>query len=286
MFACRRAPGARSVELAQHINGPLNRSQWGTQGRPMVFVHPNPFDHTCWLYQMAHLQTWFRCISIDLPGYGRSPTASPGLTMPDVAQACWEAVDNVTDEPAVLVGLSVGSNVILHMHAQQPERTLAMIHTGCSYRPVKDFAFRRQAQYSERGIGFRREHAFVGFSPEFGRSRLANYFVDMLVERNQWADATTIVEMFGALSEPDPEWLHSQVRCPMLIITGSEDNSHQAAFALQQRVPGCDLVTIEGAGHACNMEQPWEWDHHALNFLSRLSLCDVQSASVAEGVET
>jgi hypothetical protein len=28
----------------------------------------------------------------------------------------------------------------------------------------------------------------------------------------------------------------------MLIITGSEDNSHQGAFALQQRVPGCELV--------------------------------------------
>jgi pimeloyl-ACP methyl ester carboxylesterase len=131
----------------------------------MVFVHPNPFDNTCWMYQTAHFQTWFRCISIDLPGYGRSPTASPGLTMPDVAQACWEAVDDVTDEPAVLVGLSVGSNVVLHMHAQQPERTLAMIHTGCSYRPVKHFAFLRKAQYTEHGIDFRREHAFVGSVP-------------------------------------------------------------------------------------------------------------------------
>jgi pimeloyl-ACP methyl ester carboxylesterase len=100
--------------------------------------------------------------------------------------------------------------------------------------------------------------------------------VDTLVERNQWADAPTIAEMFGALSEPDPDWLHANVRCPMLIITGSEDNSHQAAFALQQRVPGCQLVTIQGAGHACNMEQPWEWDRHALAFLSHLSLHETE----------
>jgi pimeloyl-ACP methyl ester carboxylesterase len=270
--------------MAQHINGPLNWEQWGKRGRPMVFVHPNPFDHTCWLYQMAHLQTWFRCIGIDLPGYGHSPTASAGLTMPDVAQACWEAVDNVTDEPAVLVGLSVGSNVVLHMHAQQPDRTLAMIHTGCSYRTVKDFAFRRKAQYTEQGIAFRREHAFVGLSKAFGQSPLGEYFVNMLVERNQWADAPTIAEMFGALSEPDPDWLHTNVRCPMLIITGSEDNSHQASFALQDRVPGCELVTIQGAGHACNMEQPWEWDRHALAFLERLSLLQTEAPTAAAGL--
>jgi pimeloyl-ACP methyl ester carboxylesterase len=263
--------------MTHHINGPLNWEQCGKRGRPMVFIHPNPFDHTCWLYQMAHLQTWFRCIGIDLPGYGRSPTASPGLTMQDVAQACWEAVDNVTDEPAVLVGLSVGSNVVLHMHAQQPERTLAMIHTGCSYRPVKDFAFRRKAQYTEQGIAFRREHAFVGLSTAFGQTPLGTYFVDMLVERNQWADAPTIAKMFGALSQPDPDWLHANVSCPMLIITGSEDNSHQAAFALQERVRGCELETIRGAGHACNMEQPWEWDRHALTFLSRLSLVPAEA---------
>lgn len=46
--------------------------------------------------------------------------------------------------------------------------------------------------------------------------------------------------MFGSLYEADPDWLHANVRCPMLIITGSEDNSHQAAFELQQRVLGSD----------------------------------------------
>ena len=249
----------------------------------MVFVHPNPLDHTCWLYQMAHLQTWFRCIGIDLPGYGRSPTASAGLTMPDVAQACWEAVDEVTDESVVLVGLSVGSNVILHMQAQQPERTGAMIHSGCGYRPVKEFAFERQARYAERGIAFRREHAPADFSSSFRDSALGRYFVDMFLERDQWADAPTIAEMFHALSVPDPDWLFTSVRCPMLVLTGSEDNSHQAAFALQARVQGCELITLDGAGHACNMEQPWAWDQHALGFLAKHGLLAVGSRESGVG---
>lgn len=272
--------------MAEHIEGPLNWERLGKEGRPLVFVHPNPMDYSCWVYQMAHLSTWFRCIGIDLPGYGRSPRAQPGLTMPDVARACWEAVDQVTGDAAILVGLSVGTNVVLHMTDQRPAQTLAVVVSGASYRPVKEFAFKRAAQYQELGVGFRREHALEDYSPAFRETPMGQYFADLFAERNPWADAATIVEMFLALGQPDPDWLHAGVKVPMLIITGSEDNSHQAAFALQEKVRGCELVTMEGAGHACNMEQPWLWDAHFLRFLTKHGLFDGQAAALAnDGVK-
>jgi pimeloyl-ACP methyl ester carboxylesterase len=43
---------------------------------------------------------------------------------------------------------------------------------------------------------------------------------------------------------------------------------------LQKRVAGCELITIGGAGHACNMERPWEWDALALEFLREHRLFD------------
>lgn len=265
--------------MAQHIDGALNSEQLGKTGRPIVFVHPNPYDHTCWLYQMAHFSTWFRCIGIDLPGYGRSPTATAELTMPDVAQACWEAVDGRTDEPAILVGLSVGSNVILHMAQQRPKQTLAMIHSGCSYRPVKDFTRTRIRQYAEQGVAFRRQHTLEVISPAFGATDLGHYFSNLFVERNRYYDVQTIIDMFRALGQTDPESLFD-IPCPMLIITGSEDNSHAASFDLQKKVGGCELITMEGAGHACNMEQPWLWDRWAAGFLAKHGLFE-EGAMVA-----
>ncbi|HLY65628.1 MAG TPA: alpha/beta hydrolase [Chloroflexota bacterium] len=254
---------------------PLYYEQLGKFGPPFAFVHPNPFDRSCWLYQMAHLSTWFRTIGIDLPGYGRSPAFPSGLTMPKIAGWCWDAVDAVSSEPAVLCGLSVGFNIVLHMAVLRPEQTKAVILSGCSYRPVKQFAQKRIAQYSEQGIAFRAGHAMEDFSPAFRETELGRYFQRMFVERNQWADAPTIVEMFRALGEPDPDWLFERQAAPMLIVTGSEDNSHPDSFALQKRIAGCELVTIQGAGHACNMEKPWEFDQHVLDFLSRRGLAEL-----------
>ncbi len=268
--------------MAEHINGPLHWEQLGKFGRPVAFVHPNPMDHTCWLYQMAHLSTWFRCIGIDLPGYGRSPTAQPGLTMPDVAQACWEALDQVTREPAIIVGESVGSNVVCHMANLRPDQTLAVVMSGAGYRAGrKQFAETRIPQYQQFGVGFRREHAFADWSPAFRETAMAEYFADIFAERNPWADADTIVEMFGALNEPDPDWLHPGVKAPTLIITGSEDNAHERSFALQERIAGCELVTMEGAGHSCNMERPWEWDRYFLAFVAKHGLVEAQPQAAA-----
>src|ERR1700716_3908911 len=95
----------RICEVAEHIDGPLYYERMGRSGPVMAFVHPNPMDQSCWIFQLAQLSSWYRCMAIDVPGYGRSPKARAGLTMQDTAQACWEAIDEVAPgERAILVG--------------------------------------------------------------------------------------------------------------------------------------------------------------------------------------
>src|SRR3954464_13304374 len=104
--------------MANNIDGPLYYERMGRTGPVMVFVHPNPMDQSCWIFQMAHFSTWFRCIAIDVPGYGRSPKAREGLALADMADGCWEAVDEAVgaSDAAVLVGCSVGSSIVQQMY--------------------------------------------------------------------------------------------------------------------------------------------------------------------------
>lgn len=263
--------------MAPHLNGPLYYEQLGRSGRPMLFVHSSPLDHSCWVYQTDHLSTWYRCLSVDLPGYGKSATAQPGLTIADLAAACWEVLDEVAPgEQAIVVGESVGWHVVMHMANQQPGRTSAIIMSGCAYNPEPRPGPDNIPDFVERGMGAREPKITGLYSPAFRDTDLARYFTHSFVQRNRLGDAQSIIEVLRALGPRprDPEWLFDGAKAPALIITGSEDGSHKGAFALQKRIPGCELVTIEGAGHACNLEKPWEWDVHALRFLAKLGLFD------------
>ena len=44
--------------MANHIRGPLYYERMGRTGPVMAFVHPNPMDQSCWIFQMAHMSAW------------------------------------------------------------------------------------------------------------------------------------------------------------------------------------------------------------------------------------
>lgn len=235
----------------------------GPPGAPlMILVHPNPFEASSWLYQTAWFSAWFRCVCVDLPGYGRSPSARSGVGMRELADACWEAAERVTADDtgtelgAVLVGSSIGATVVQHMYHRKPDRVGAVVLCGAAWRPIKEFASVRARQYRREGLRFRATHARECFSASFRKSAVADYFLAMLLERNESTDLDTIVALFEALKIPDPSRLQADLRVPTLILSGTEDAAHGPARALHSRLPDSRFVPIADAGHACHLEQP------------------------------
>lgn len=251
------------------IRGPLFAQALGPIDAPtMVFVHPNPMDWSSWLYQVAHFSTWYRCIAVDLPGYGRSPTAGPRVTIPEVAAACWQAVDAHHGEaPAVLVGCSIGAAAVQHMYHLRPRATQAVVLCGTGWWPRKEFADRHAAAFREEGAAYRRRFAANDFSEGFRATPLGQWFVSRYAEHHGSIDVETVVNLLAAHAKSDPDWLQAELRAPVLIISGSLDRSHDAALGLCDRLPDVEMVTLEGAGHACHMEQPWAFDQAIISFL-------------------
>ena len=254
--------------MAQHIHGSLYYELMGRTGPVIAFIHPNPMDNACWIFQMAHLSTWYRCIAIDIPGYGRSPKADAGLTMSDMAEACWEAIDEVAPgEKAILVGCSVGSSLAPHMYHQRPDKTAALVLSGTGYNPTKEFTKKRIENYTANGIDYRWAYTFEDLSASFRTTPMAHFFANLFSERNRFADVETIIHQFKALAQPYPEGHHERIRCPVIILTGSEDGTHPSSFALQKRIKGCEMQILYGAGHACQIEQPALFNRYMIDFL-------------------
>jgi 3-oxoadipate enol-lactonase len=248
----------------------------------MAFVHPNPMDWSCWMYQMAHFSTWYQCVAMDLPGYGRSPGADPGLSMNDLADACWEAIDEaVPDQPTILVGCSVGSTILPYMYRQRPTRTAAVVLSGASLLSDAALAMvdSRIDDYTKQGSSFRWDYTLEDFSPSFRDTPMARYFATMFTERNDFVDVDAIIAMFRALRLDSPDDIHD-IRCPTAVIVGSEDFATTSGLAEQLvgRIPGCELSVIPEAGHACHLEQPWAFDRALLDFLERHDLLGTDPA--------
>lgn len=268
---------ARRREVTGAIDGDLHAVAVGDDGPPMLFLHPNPLDWSCWLYQMAHFSTWYRTVAVDLPGYGRSPAAGPGLTMADVADACWAALDHrVGPEaeavPAVVVGCSVGAWTAVHMARVRPGRVSALVLSGVGYTPGKEFAPKRIADYSSDGLAYRQTHAYEVVSEAFGTTERGRYLIESILERDDTADMPTIIELFRALGEPDPDDFWTGLSTPTLIVTGSLDNAHRRALELRDHIPDVEIVTIKGVGHTCALEQPWHFDKAMTDFLHHRNL--------------
>lgn len=255
--------------MAAHILGKLHYEQHGKHGPVMLFIHGNPYDHRMWLYQMAHFSTWFRTIAVDVPPYGRSPSPTPGLTLTDLAEACWEVIDEVTREPVILVGNSVGATTVIYMTGLRPRQARALIVTGCAYWPNRDFARQGGAQWDKLGIEARRETFNFFVSSALRGDEHAHYLQRIFLETNERMDVRGIREIFRALEEPEPEATYDRIDQPCLIITGTEDPAHSGALDMQRRIRDAELAIIEGAGHVPNLDNPAEWDSHAVGFIQR-----------------
>ena len=98
---------------------------------PLLLVHGHPFDRTMWHPQLA---LGYRMIAPDLRGYGES-TVVPGKTAFDVFAADLAALlDHLKVDRAVLVGLSMGGQIVLEFLRLYPDRVRALVLADTSPR--------------------------------------------------------------------------------------------------------------------------------------------------------
>jgi pimeloyl-ACP methyl ester carboxylesterase len=267
--------------MASHIPGPLYYEAVGATGLPMLFLHSTPDDHRLWLYQTASFSAWYRCIAVDLAGYGRSPAVQPGVTTADHAQACWEVVDRFTTGGAIIHGNSMGSEIAMRMAHQHPERVAALILSGCGC-PTREVFLNWAKRYRDEGIALRHAQLLDHFAPAGQQSPLLRHYADMVAALSNHGTLESIIANNEALAERPDAAFYDSLTMPTLIVIGELDRSKPSSYELQKRIKGSELVFIPDAGHACNLEAPAAYDAHCRRFLSRLGLYPGADAPSAE----
>jgi pimeloyl-ACP methyl ester carboxylesterase len=86
----------------------------------------------------------------------------------------------------------------------------------------------------------------------------------------QTSTAGIVVDLVAMAARPDSTDLLSHITCPTLIIVGEDDVATPIAEShyMAERIAGSTRVTITGAGHLSNFEQPVAFNEALQSFLS------------------
>lgn len=235
-------------------------------GPAMVLIHANPFDHDLWLYQAAHFSTWFKVVTVDIRGYGRSVKMTEPFTLKDMCDDVVGVMSDLGIERAILGGCSVGSGTALLLALDRPELFDALIlvggNSGSSSRYQK-----RIDGYRKDLSTYHREHIRQLVAPEFADSKLGTHLLSMFTGRGARLKGDAIAQVFAAGNSTDTtERLH-EMKPPTLVINGEYDHSLAAGQRTASLIPGAEHRILPGTGHACCIEDPAEFNRFVLEFL-------------------
>lgn len=177
-----------------------------------------------------------RVLAPDLPGFGGSDTAQPALDVPALARVLGQWLDALSLRRVVLVGNSLGCQVVAHHAARDAGRIESVVLSA----PTMDAAARSPlAQIGRLALTVPRESPSL--VPIFLRD-----FVDAGVRRT-WS---TFRHGLAHRIEDDLP----RIDVPTLIVRGEHDPIVPAAWAqsLVRSLPQGRLREIEGGAHANN----------------------------------
>lgn len=229
----------------------------GRGGAPPLVLSPSlGTTLSLWEPQLDDLARNFRVIRHDHPGHGISPIPAEEVTVAAIAGGVVGVLDDLGFPQASFAGISLGGMIGMWLGANAPERIdrLVLAATGASLGT--------RAMFTERAALVRAEGTAAvvdgtrqrWFTPAFRESPEAERVLDELREISREGYAACC-EAVGAFSFHDD--LH-RVAPPTLVIVGEEDpvTPPETVAALVNGIPDTRLVSIAGAAHIVNVEQP------------------------------
>lgn len=243
------------------------------EGPPMILVHANPFDHRLWMYQIARFSRWFRVIAMDIRGYGRSDKIETPFPFDEMVADLRAVLDEEKASGAILMGISVGSRMVMKAGLTWPKDIPAVIAVGSGSAGRGAHFDRRIAGYESGNLPeYHARHLRELVAPGFPETPRGRYLLSMFSEADPTLSGRAIAQGFRALAVAGIEEEVKRFTTPVLVINGAHDNALPRGREMAETLPNGEHVMIPATGHACCLEDPEAFDAAVIAFLRRHGL--------------
>ena len=247
-------------------------------GSPTLLLMPtwSIIHSRFWKLQVPYLARHFRVVTFDGRGCGRSdrPVGADAYADAEFAADAMAVLDGTGTDRAVLVALSAGAVWSIQLAVGHPERVLGVVAIGPSVGLVPRHEERRRWAWDERHdttegwAKYNRHYWLEGdyesfleffFGQMFSEPHSTKQVEDCVGWGKEIEPATLVDTSLGPQSFSSSTFAErsKQVRCPVLVIHGSEDHisPHGNGVALAE-LTGGSLVTVGGGGHGPQARDP------------------------------
>jgi non-heme chloroperoxidase len=264
------------------------------KGKPLIFCYGLVCSSLHWTYQIEHFQQDYKAIWFDYRGHQNSeaPKNLDSLTLENIASDLGVILDELNIDDAVLLGHSMGVNVVLEFYRQQPKRVAGMVlANGTAQRPLETL-FRHNALQagfkilkklyekspelvslfwkSQKGNPFARSLVSLGgFNPHLTPKEDIELYIDQVAD----TDPAILIHLIENYDAYDANaWLHT-VQPPTLIISGEQDRliPIEQQELMHQLIPNSRLEMIRHGSHCPQMDLPDLVNLKIENFLKEIN---------------
>jgi pimeloyl-ACP methyl ester carboxylesterase/predicted glycosyltransferase len=266
---------------------------YGSGTETILFTPPWSIVHSrVYKAQVPFFAEHFRCVTFDPRGNGRSdrPDDVAAYALDQYLADTVAVLDAVGADQAILVGLSFGGMLASLMAAYHPDRVKAavLIGTAAAIGPGNPYMMPQHFQTPQQQFTgwnkYNRDYWLSDY-PDFAEFFIGSMFSEphstkQIEDSIGWASETdgrvlgkTVEARTIAPSFDVGEAMYRAIRCPVLVIHGTDD--HIQPYARAQKVAevlGVELKTIPDGGHNPAGRFPAKCNSLIIEFLQRQSL--------------
>ncbi len=258
----------------------------GKGDKTIIFIHGLGSYMPAWKNNISVLKNDYRCIAIDLPGYGKSSKGKYEGSMPFYSKIVAEFIDELGLKNVVLAGHSMGGQIAITTALAFPDKIDQLILTAPAgferfnkgqrqwFREVftPDLVKLTPVEAIKSNLGYN----FYNM-PEDAEFMIKDRIEMRTAEDFGWYCYIVPENVKGMVDAPVFDYL-KDIKQPVLTLFGKNDNlipnrylnggaTEKYAKEGAEQIKNCKLVMIDKAGHFAHFEKPEVFNEAVHSFL-------------------
>jgi len=236
-------------------------------GKALLLLHQTPSSSHEYSLMIPLLAKSYRVIAADIMGHGMSDPPPKPFKIADYARTVKDFLAALGIKKVSILGHHTGATIALGVAVDYPDLVEKLVLSGCPYYEPET----RQQMMTSSTIPELTEDGqsimwlwdtFKKFNPGAGLEAWQKLLIAGLMA-GPYGEAA-----HHAVFEYDEQQHLPLVKCPTLLISGTEDLFLKYMDATGKLIPQCTPRTIEGGGLGIALTKPKEFARAVLEFLA------------------